>query len=53
MKLECDEADQPRMNIRRIVLIFVVGIITAACSEESDREKDANTAETSRKPVRS
>ena len=45
---------QPRMNIRRAALIFVAGIITASCSEKSgpDREKDANTSEAPREPVR-
>ena len=35
------------MNIRRAALIFVVGIITASCSEKSapDREMDANRSE--------
>ena len=46
--------DQPRMNIRRAALIFVAGIITASCSEKSepDREKDANTSEAPREPMR-
>ena len=46
--------DQPRINIRRAALIFVVGIITASCSEKPalDREKDANTSEAPREPVR-
>ena len=42
------------MKIRRAALIFVAGIITASCSEKSgpDREKDANTSEAPREPVR-
>ncbi|MEY2484579.1 MAG: hypothetical protein QOH39_227 [Verrucomicrobiota bacterium] len=46
--------DQPRMNIRRAALLFVVGIITASCSEKSapDREKDANTSEAPHEPAR-
>ena len=42
------------MNIRRAGLIFVAGIITAACSEESapDREKRSNPSETPRELVR-
>jgi hypothetical protein len=44
--------DQPRINIRRAALIFVVGIITASCVEKSapDREKDADEAP--REPAR-
>ena len=42
------------MNIRSVGLIFVAGIITAACSEKSaaDRENDANTSEMPREPAR-
>jgi len=46
--------DQPRINIRRAALIFVVGIITASCSEKPapDREKDVNASEAPREMVR-
>jgi hypothetical protein len=46
--------DQLHMNIRRAALIFVAGIITAACSEKSasNREKDANTSEAPRETAR-
>lgn len=42
------------MNIRRVVLIFVAGIITASCSDKAspDRGKDANTSETPREIAR-
>ena len=45
--------DQPRINIRRVVLIFVASIITASCSEKSapDREKDVNASEAPREMV--
>ena len=46
--------DQLRMNIRRAALIFVVGIITASCSEKSvpDGQNNTNTSEAPREPVR-
>jgi hypothetical protein len=42
------------MDIRRAALIFVVGIITASCSEKSapDRDKDSAGSEASREPAR-
>jgi hypothetical protein len=42
------------MNIGRVALIIVAGLITASCSEKSapDREKDVNTSEASRGVVR-
>ena len=54
--LQCFQmrTDQPRINIRRAALIFVAGIITAACSEKSvpNRDKDVNTSEAPREMVR-
>ncbi len=42
------------MNVRRVALILVAGIITASCSEKSapDLEKNANTPEAQRELVR-
>jgi hypothetical protein len=39
--------DQPRINIRRVALIFAAAIITPSCSEKSapDQTKDSNTSE--------
>ncbi len=46
--------DQPRINIRRVALLFVAGIITASCSEKSgpDQEKAVNSSEAPREMVR-
>src|ERR1043166_4287901 len=45
--------DHSRMNIRRIALIIVAGIITASCEKSApDREKDSNMSEASPGMVR-
>src|SRR6476646_3932060 len=45
--------DQLWINVHRAALIFVAGIITAACSEKSapDQKKDANGSEARREMV--
>ena len=40
----CDGVDQQRMDIRRVALIFMAGIITASCSEKSASDRDNESA---------
>src|ERR1051325_2377018 len=44
--------DQPRINIRRVALIFVVGIIIASCSEKLAPDREKEKSESSRELVR-
>jgi hypothetical protein len=44
--------DQPRLNNRWAVLIFVAGIIAASCSEKSAPDREKNADEAARESVR-